>query len=42
MSKRVRRCTRALKPQNGCIQGAHYPQGARRIRRAAKPLTAAQ
>ena len=24
------------------LQGAHYPQGARRIRKAAKPPTAAQ
>ena len=38
----VRRCTSALLPLNGSVQGGHYPQGARRIRKAAKPLTAAQ
>ena len=38
----VRRCTSALLPLNGSVQGGHYPQGARRIRKAAKPPTAAQ
>ena len=36
------RCTSALLPLNGSVQGGHYPQGARRIRKAAKPPTAAQ
>jgi len=35
-------CISALLPLNGSVQGAHNPQGARRIRKAAKPPTAAQ
>ena len=38
----MRRCTSALTRLNCPAQGAHYPQGARRIRKAAKPPTAAQ
>ena len=40
--RRVQRCTSALLPLNCPPQGGHYPQGARRIRKAAKPPTAAQ
>ena len=35
-------CISALLRLNCLVQGAHYPQGARRIRKAAKPPTAAQ
>ena len=38
----VPRCTSALARLNSPVQGAHNPQGARRIRKAAKPPTAAQ
>ena len=38
----VSRCTSALARLNSPVQGAHNPQGARRIRKAAKPPTAAQ
>ena len=38
----VQWCTSALIQFNFPAQGAHYPQGARRIRKAAKPPTAAQ
>ena len=40
--RRVQRYTSALLPLNCPPQGGHYPQGARRIRKAAKPPTAAQ
>jgi len=35
-------CTSALLPLNSPVQGGHYPQGVRRIRKAAEPPTAAQ
>ena len=40
--RRVQRYTSALLPLNCPPQGGHYPQGARRIRKAVKPPTAAQ